>query len=121
MKINDVIKWYNENTDTVLNEIFLKKMVDLGIINEDVNLSFLNLILLERFNDNFIIENGKYVVKKNRIPLIEQSEPVEIKPIQDDKIERMKIAVGKLSEQQPQPRRFKIEKLNGNRLKLVKK
>ena len=118
MKISDVIKWYNENTDVGLNEIFLEKMINLGIIKEDINLSFLNLILLERFNDNFVTENGKYIVKKNRIPLIEQSKPVEIKPIQDDKIERMKIAVEKLGEP---PRRFKIEKLNGNRLKLVKK
>lgn len=118
MKKNDVIKWYNENTDAELNDFFLDKMINLGIIKEDIDLSFLNLILLERFNDKFIIENGKYRLKKNRLPLIEQSKPVEIAHIKDDKLERMKVAVGKLGEQ---PKRFKIEKINGNRLKLVKK
>jgi hypothetical protein len=118
MKKNDVIKWYNENTNAELNDFFLDKMINLGIIKEDIDLSFLNLILLERFNDKFIIENGKYRLKKNRLPLIEQSKSVEIAPIKDDKLERMKVAVGKLGEQ---PKRFKIEKINGNRLKLVKK
>lgn len=118
MKKSDVIKWYKENTDAELNEFFLDRMIKLGIIKEDIDLLFLNLILLERFNDNFVTENGKYRLKKNRLPLIEQSKPVEVAPIKDDKLERMKVAVGKLGEQ---PKRFKIEKINGNRLKLVKK
>lgn len=119
MQINEVIKWYEEHTDSQLNEYFLKRMIEIGIIKTDIDLSYLNLYLLERFNDGFVVENGKYRVKKNRLPLISQTMPTEqpIKKENNDKVEQMKKAVEKLEDK---PKRFKIEKLNGNRLKLVK-
>ena len=119
MKKSDVIKWYEENTSAELNEPFLDKMIELGIISEDVDLSFLNQFLLESFNNSFVVENGKYRVKKNRLSLIEQSKVSDIKPKRDDKIEKMKEAVENIG--QKTINRFKIEKLKGNRLKLVKR
>lgn len=104
MQINDVIKWYKENVDHELNEQFLKGMIKMGIIKPDIEIDYLNLLLLERFNDKFIIENGKYKVKKNRIELIEDN---------GDKFRK--------TETTANVSRFKIEKINGNKLKLVKK
>lgn len=101
--INDLIKWYSNNTDTEISDDFLIYLINKGILqHKDISLyslSELNEILLEKINNEFIKNNNdKFIVKENRKNII-------------NKYPKKKVRT---------PKRFKITTLEGNKLKLIK-
>lgn len=136
MTIENVVLWYEENVNYKLTVSFLKFMIKIGIINNDIDLDFLNSYLLEKYSDDFIIENGKYKIKQNRIPIIfkhkdeaveEVSQNEDIKPKENktSKKKKSKKNGGKIilyerEKNKNSSKKFKIENINGNKMKLVK-
>ena len=109
MLIKEVIGWYEKMTDYPLSDKFIRHMVDVGIIGEDVDIDKLNSFLIERVSNKPVInENGKFKVKENRKRLIDSFDDKQVSNIVQPK-------------QQQSVTKFKIEKMNGNRLKLVVK
>ena len=97
-------------------------MVKIGIIKEDVNLELLNLFLLEYFENEPIKENNKFKIKPNRIPIIDKFKEVK-KPENVNKtvIKKGPVTITKTVTNKVSPKnKFKIEKIGGKRLKLVK-
>ena len=102
MTINEIIQWYDENTDAKLNEQIIQYMLKIGIINDTDNLDHINLRLLAKYNNKPVVINSKYKVKDNIKELIEyfnSQKQQETKPTQ----------------------KFKIEKINGKKMKLIRK
>ena len=116
MTIDGVVTWYNKNVNYKLTKAFLKNLIKIGIVKEDIDLELLNLFLLERSDNNLVKQNGKYSIKKNRIPVIDKFKDGETPK---------KPAPKKQEKKETKPSNgvrnmFKIEKISGKRLKLVK-
>ena len=107
MSIDKIILWYEENVNYKLTKTFLDFLIKIGIVKEDIDLDFLNLYLLERNEKDFVFENGKYKIKKNRIPIISK--------FKEEPIKKVETKAEKKSN-----KKFKIEKLEGKKFKLVK-
>lgn len=101
--INEIVKWYENNTDTIISDEFLIFLINKGIIKPidvgEYSLGDINNFLLDSYEDKFVYdEKGKYKVKDNRKEIIKKYPKKEMK----------------------KPRKFKITSLNGNKLKLIK-
>lgn len=122
MSIDSVVSWYEKNVNYRLTKNFLNFLIKIGIIKEDVNLELLNLFLLEYFENEPIKENNKFKIKSNRIPIIDKfkgekkSENVNKTVIKKGQVTITKTVTNKVSPKN----KFKIEKIGGKRLKLVK-
>lgn len=114
MSIENVVIWYEKNVNYRLTKTFLNFLIKLGILKEDVDLEVLNLYLLEKEDDKFVKSDGKYKIKKNRIPVIDNF------PDEAPKKQPINVLTKKSSKTNSQNKKFKIEKLDGKRLKLVK-
>ncbi len=121
MSIENIILWYEKNVNCKLTKTFLDFLIKIGIVNEDIDLDFLNLFLLERNEKDFIFENGKYKIKKNRIPVISKFKEEPNKKVETKKEMIVNPPVEKLiPAEKKSNKKFKIEKIGGKRLKLVK-
>ena len=121
MSIENIILWYEKNVNYKLTKTFLDFLIKIGIVNEDIDLDFLNLYLLERNEKDFVFENGKYKIKKNRIPVISKFKEEPIKKVETKKEIIVKPPVEKLiPAEKKSNKKFKIEKLEGKKFKLVK-
>lgn len=119
MVINDAIKWYKNNVDHEVNEPFIKHMIGLGILNDGINLELLNSFMLESDGDDYAKNNcGKYKMKPIRIPLVNsfitevKSEPL-IYNKQKPETKKENI-IPNLNG------KFKLQRVNGNKLKLIR-
>ena len=122
MSIDNVVSWYEKNVNYRLTKNFLNFLIKIGIIKEDVNLELLNLFLLEYFENEPIKENNKLKIKPNRIPIIDKFKEVK-KPENVNKtvIKKGPVTITKTVTNKVSPKnKFKIEKIGGKRLKLVK-
>ena len=126
MTIDNVVTWYEKNVNYKLTKTFLNFLVKTGIINYDVDLELLNLFLLDRYEDDFVKENNKFKIKKNRIPVIDKFKEEKNEVKKEEKKEKpieKKSPVKELSvttKKKSSGKRFKIENLGGSKLKLVK-
>jgi len=129
MSIDNVVLWYEKNVNYKLTKAFLNFLIKTGIVKEDVNLELLNLFLLEIYGNEFVKENNKFKIKKNRIPVIDnfKDEKIIEKKIEENKKEQPKsniknipISITKIDNNKKPKTKFKIENLGGKRLKLVK-
>ena len=128
MSIENIILWYEKNVNYKLTKTFLDFLIKMRIgevlalnYNEDIDLDFLNLYLLERNEKDFVFENGKYKIKKNRIPVISKFKEEPIKKVETKKEIIVKPPVEKLiPAEKKSNKKFKIEKLEGKKFKLVK-
>ncbi len=122
MSIDNVVSWYEKNVNYRLTKNFLNFLIKIGIIKEDVNLELLNMFLLEYFENEPIKENNKFKIKPNRIPIIDkfkdakQPEKVNKTVIKKGPVTITKTVTNKVSPKN----KFRIEKIGGKRLKLVK-
>lgn len=121
MQIESVVLWYQKNVNYKLTRGFLNFLVNIGIMNSDVDLELLNSFLLETFGESYMKENGRFKIKKNRIPIIDKfkDEVVEDATNDTNEINLNKIITTKESSK-PVRNKFKIESLGGKKLKLVK-
>lgn len=122
MSIDNVVSWYEKNVNYMLTKNFLNFLIKIGIIKEDINLELLNLFLLEYFENEPIKENNKFKIKPNRIPIIDKFKEVK-KPENVNKtvIKKGPVTITKTVTNKVSPKnKFKIEKIGGKRLKLVK-
>lgn len=124
MSIDKIVLWYEENVNYKLTKSFLKFLISIGIVKEDIDLDFLNLYLLEKDCEDFIIENGKYKIKTNRIPVIlnfkdEAIEKKEPKKVEKEKKPIVTFTKGNEKEEKPH-KKFKIKSIGGNKMKLIK-
>lgn len=122
MSIDNVVSWYEKNVNYRLTKNFLNFLIKIGIIKEDVNLELLNLFLLEYFENEPIKENNKFKIKPNRIPIIDKFKEVK-KPENVNKtvIKKGPVTITKTVTNKVSPKnKFRIEKIGGKRLKLVK-
>ena len=141
MSIENVVLWYEKNVNYKLTKAFLNFLVKTGIVKEDIDLELLNLFLLEVYGNEFVKENNKFKIKSNRIPVIDnfkeekkvekKVEPVkkveEKKKVEQKKKEQPKsnlknitVTHKKADNKKGLRNKFKIEKIGGKRLKLVK-
>lgn len=101
--INEIVKWYSLNVDTIITDDFLIYIITKGIIKPIetslYSLSDINDFLLETFNGDFIKnQNDKFIFKNNRKIILDKFPKKEIK----------------------KAKKFKITSLDGNKLKLIK-
>lgn len=103
--IAEIYEWYKNNVDTKLSFSLLEHMINDGIITRLPNKRYLltevNGLLLQKEDCTYIKNSdGKFILKNNR-----------------------KILLEKFEDQIPQKdnTKFKITKLEGNKLKLSKK
>jgi hypothetical protein len=78
---------------------------------------------LEREDDEFVVENNSYKIKKNRIPIISKFKDEAAKAPTSPKQEKKPVVTltrGNKVEKK-QPKKFKLEVVGGNKMKLVKK
>lgn len=69
MEKEDIINWYNANTNCKSCENIINYMIDNKIISE-INKDIIDDFLLKKKNNNFIIQDGHYLIKENRINFI---------------------------------------------------
>ena len=115
MSIDNVVLWYEKNVNYKLTTAFLKFLIKIGIIKEDVNIDLLNLFLLEVYDNDFVKENDRFKIKSNRIPIIDSFNNKAKSSNKDGKPIITKERTGDKPKN-----KFKIENLGGKRLKLVK-
>ena len=122
MSIDNVVSWYEKNVNYRLTKNFLNFLIKIGIIKEDVNLELLNLFLLEYFENEPIKENNKFKIKPNRIPIIDKFKDVkQPENVNKTVIKKGPVTITKTVTNKVSPKnKFKIEKIGGKRLKLVK-
>ena len=100
--INEIVKWYEENTDTPIPQDFIIYMVKNHIIFPRVNATYsldeINDLLLEKEYGSYVVIKDKLKVKDNRKPLIKKC----------------------FTEQTCEAKKYKIANLSGNKLKLIK-
>lgn len=101
--INEIIKWYDLNSNYQISDDFLIYIIKENVLNPIetslYSLNDVNDLLLETYNSNFIKnDEGKYIVKENRKKVINKFPKKEVK----------------------QPKKFKITSLDGNKMKLIK-
>lgn len=128
MSVEEVVAWYEKNVNYKLTKAFLNFLVKTGIVKYDVDLELLNMFLLETFDNDFVKENNKFKIKKNRIPIIDsfkeekkvvkkdEKKIVENKPVKKSTKKEIPVTTKKKTPN----RKFKIENLGGRKLKLVK-
>lgn len=110
--IPTIIEWYSNNVNTPLNEDFFKYIITMGIIDyQGVEtsktalyplLALNRLLLIQRDGEFVKNDNGLYMVKKNRLTVInkKKEKKQETTPNKDKK--------------------FKLTNIGGNKLKLIK-
>ena len=125
--MNDVIKWYDNNVNHGVNEGFLNHMIELGIINKDIDIKTLNSFLLESDGDKYSSDyNGRYKMKENRKPLIRSFENISKPDVNKNNVVPLKIQTTepkKENKQNDMPQlngKFKIQRVSGNKLKLIR-
>ena len=119
MSIEKVVSWYNENVNYKITKSFLNFLINIGLVKEDIDLDFLNLYMLEKNSNDFIIENGRYKIKPNRLSIISRFKDEIVEKIEPVKKPIVTFTRGNKKETK-QKNKFKIESVGGNRLKLVK-
>lgn len=125
MSIENVVLWYEKNVNYRLTKAFLNFLIKTGIVKEDVDLELLNLFLLEIYGNEFVKENNKFKIKSNRIPVIdnfkeEKKQESVKKSDEKNSIVNIPVTYEKAESKKSLRNKFKIEKLGGKRLKLVK-
>lgn len=135
MSVEEVVAWYEKNVNYKLTKAFLNFLVKTGIVKYDVDLELLNMFLLETFDNDFVKDNNKFKIKKNRIPIIDsfkeekkvvkkdEKKIVENKPVKKEKVVEKKSTKKEIpvtTKKKTPNRKFKIENLGGRKLKLVK-
>lgn len=106
--INEIVEWYKINVNHPINDDLLIYMVKSDMIKAVkpslYNLEDVNRFLLEYYNNQLKIdENGKYIMKPNRIDNV-----------------RNFILKDETNLSSDTPRKYKLTTLNGNKLKLIK-
>ena len=124
MSIENIVNWYEKNVNYRLTKAFLNFLIKTGIVKQDVDFEILNLYLLEREDGEFVFENNTFKIKKNRIPVISKFKDEVAKAPAPPKQEKKPVVTftkgnGKKVEKK-QPKKFKIELVGGNKMKLVK-
>ena len=109
--IDDIVNWYEKNVSYKLTRSFINFLIKTGIIKDDLTLENLNLLLLERYGDEYVKENGLFKMKKSRIDVIKNY---------PDNVEATKSSNVKEDKPKNKPHRFKIERLGSKKLKLIK-
>lgn len=124
MSIDNVVLWYEKNVNYKLTRAFLNFLVKTGIVKEDINLELLNLFLLEIYGNEFVKENNKFKIKKNRISVIDNFKDEKIiekrEERQKNNFKNVPVTITKQDDSKKSKNKFKIENLGGKRLKLVK-
>lgn len=125
--MNDVIKWYDNNVNHGVNEGFLNHMIELGIINKDIDIKTLNSFLLESNGDKYSSDyNGRYKMKENRKSLIRSFGNISKPDVNKNNVVPLKIRTTepkKENKQNDMPQlngKFKIQRVSGNKLKLIR-
>ena len=125
--MNDVIKWYDNNVNHGVNEGFLNHMIELGIINKDIDIKTLNSFLLESDGDKYSSDyNGRYKMKENRKSLIRSFGNISKPDVNKNNVVPLKIRTTepkKENKQNDMPQlngKFKIQRVSGNKLKLIR-
>jgi len=118
MSIEEVVEWYEKNVNYKLTKAFLNFLVKIGIVEMDVDLELLNLFLLTKYDDVYIKKNDKYIIKKNRIKIIDSYKDVREDVQENKKIVKKNIVT--IERANKSNKKFKIETLGGKRMKLVK-
>ena len=119
MSIENIVNWYEKNVNYRLTKAFLNFLIKTGIVKPDIDLEILNLYLLEREDDEFVVENNSYKKKKNRIPIISK--------FKDEIVEKVKKPIVTFTKgnntktEKKETKKFKLEVVGGNKMKLVKK
>ena len=125
MSIENVVLWYEKNVNYKLTKAFLNFLVKTGIVKEDIDLELFNLFLLEVYGNEFVKEDNKFKIKSNRIPVIdnfkeEKKQESVKKSDEKNSIVNIPVTYEKAESKKSLKNKFKIEKLGGKRLKLVK-
>lgn len=120
MSIENIVNWYEKNVNYRLTKAFLNFLIKTGIVKQDIDLEILNLYLLEREDGEFVFENNTFKIKKNRIPVISKYKDEVAKPQTPTKQEKKPVVTLTKGNEKKQPKKFKIELVGGNKMKLVK-
>ena len=107
MSIENIVNWYEKNVNYRLTKAFLNFLIKTGIVKQDIDLEILNLYLLERDEDDYVVENNTYQIKKNRIPIISKFKDEIV-----DKVKKPVVTFTKGSEKKEEKKdtkKFKIE------------
>ena len=121
MSIENIVNWYEKNVNYRLTKAFLNFLIKTGIVKPDIDLEILNLYLLEREDGEFVFENNTFKIKENRIPVISKFKDEVAKAPTPPKKEKKPVVTltrGNKVEKK-QPKKFKIELVGGNKMKLV--
>lgn len=118
MSVENIVLWYEQNVNYRLTKAFINFLIKIGIVKDDIDLDFLNLYLLEKNCDDFVIENGRYKIKSNRIPVIVNFKDEVIKKEEPKK--PLITFTNNRKKEEKSHKKFKIENIGGNKLKLVK-
>lgn len=125
MSIENIVNWYEKNVNYRLTKAFLNFLIKTGIVKPDIDLEILNLYLLEREDGEFVFENNTFKIKKNRIPVItkfkDEVEKTPIPPKQEKKPIVTFTRGNNIKTEKKETKKFKLEIVGGNKMKLVKK
>jgi hypothetical protein len=125
MSIENIVNWYEKNVNYRLTKAFLNFLIKTGIVKPDIDLEILNLYLLEREDGEFVFENNTFKIKKNRIPVItkfkDEAEKTPIPPKQEKKPIVTFTRGNNTKTEKKETKKFKLEIVGGNKMKLVKK
>lgn len=69
MEKQELINWYNLNTNCQYCDGIINYMIDNKIIN-DINKEIVDDFLLKKCGNNFVTKNGIYIIKENRMDFI---------------------------------------------------
>ena len=125
MSIENIVNWYEKNVNYRLTKAFLNFLIKTGIVKPDIDLEILNLYLLEREDGEFVFENNTFKIKKNRIPIISKYNDDAVKTTTPPKQEKKPIVTftkgNNTKTEKKETKKFKLEVVGGNKMKLVKK
>ena len=125
MSIENIVNWYEKNVNYRLTKAFLNFLIKTGIVKPDIDLEILNLYLLEREEDEFVFENNTFKIKKNRIPIISKFKDEVAKAPTPPKQEKKPVVTltrgNNAKTEKKETKKFKLEVVGGNKMKLVKK
>lgn len=125
MSIENIVNWYEKNVNYRLTKAFLNFLIKTGIVKPDIDLEILNLYLLEREDGEFVFENNTFKIKKNRIPVISKYNDEAVKATTPPKQGKKPIVTftsgNNTKTEKKETKKFKLEVVGGNKMKLVKK
>ena len=125
MSIENIVNWYEKNVNYRLTKAFLNFLIKTGIVKPDIDLEILNLYLLEREDGEFVFENNTFKIKKNRIPVISKFSDEAVNTTTPPKQGKKPIVTftkgNNTKTEKKETKKFKLEVVGGNKMKLVKK